>query len=165
MISKALYLNSPDGGPDRSDEAANRLHRAVFELTRWLRASRPAGALGLSKLGVLAYLQRHGAATATALAAYLRVQPQSMTRLLADLEERGLIARQPDSEDRRQSRIDITPDGAALLQDDVREQRMKLGEAMRASLTSAEQDMLGVAADLIGQLARSAGVAGDSTDA
>ena len=67
-------------------ELARAMHRSGALLSRRLMASRGAGALSLSKLSVLGRLRREGAATATELAAYLRIQPQSLTRLLASLE-------------------------------------------------------------------------------
>jgi DNA-binding MarR family transcriptional regulator len=136
-------------------DAATPLHRAVFELFRNLRMTRPSNALGMSKLGALGFLQRGGATTATELATYLRLQPQSMTRLLADLEERGLIVRQPDAVDRRQNQIVITPAGTELLQKDVLAQRGKLAEKMNALLTPTEQELLRLAAGLMSRLAQS----------
>jgi DNA-binding MarR family transcriptional regulator len=136
-------------------DAAARLHRAVLELFRSLRLTRPPGGLGISKLGVLGFLQRCGDTTAVALAAYLQVKPQSMTRLLADLEERGLIVRRPDSIDRRRIRIAITPGGVGLLLDEVVGQRKKLEDTMSTLLTPTEQDLLRLASDLMCRLARS----------
>ena len=64
-------LNSPT-------ETANQLHRSVLQLIRLLRTDRPGKTdLSWSKLSVLGRLHRQGQATATDLAAYLRVQPQS----------------------------------------------------------------------------------------
>lgn len=157
-------MSSNNKTPDPALDAAIRLHGAVYELARWLRAARPIGALGMSKLGVLAFLQRGGATTATELAAYLRMQPQSMTRLLADLEARGLITRQPDAKDRRQNNIGITRAGVDLLIEDVRDQRTKLAESMDALLTPAEQDMLRLAAGLMSQVAQSAATTATDSD-
>lgn len=141
--------------PNFLADAAAQLHQAVLELFRCLRMTRPTGALGMSKLGVLGFLQRCGDTTAAALAAYLRVQPQSMTRLLADLEERGLIVRRPDAVDRRQNQIGITPAGVDLLLEDVLSQRVKLAETMSTLLTPTEQDLLRLAAGLMSRLAQS----------
>lgn len=117
--------------------------------------TRPPGGLGISKLGVLGFLQRCGDTTAVALAAYLQVKPQSMTRLIADLEERGLIVRRPDSIDRRRIRIAITPGGVGLLLEEVVGQRKKLEDTMSTLLTPTEQDLLRLASDLMCRLARS----------
>jgi DNA-binding MarR family transcriptional regulator len=136
-------------------DSAAQLHQAVLDIFRCLRITRPTGALGMSKLGVLGFLHRCGDTTAAALAAHLQVQPQSMTRLLADLEERGLIVRRPDTMDRRRNQIAITPAGVDLLLKDVLGQRLKLADTMRTMLTPTEQDLLLLAADLMSRLAKS----------
>ncbi|MEI9987458.1 MAG: MarR family transcriptional regulator [Aliidongia sp.] len=59
--------------------------------------------LSAARHAVLGLLRREGPSTATALAAYLHIQPQSLTRLLADLDRRGLITRRAAEADRRQS--------------------------------------------------------------
>ena len=49
------------------------------------------------------------------LAACERVQPPSMTKVLANLEERGLVRREAHPTDKRQAIISVTDDGLALL--------------------------------------------------
>jgi DNA-binding MarR family transcriptional regulator len=102
---------------------------------------------------VLGRLYRHGESTATGLAAHLRIQPQSMTRLIADLERRRLITRRADDADRRQSLLGITDQGAQLLTEDIRDQRVKLAQIIVEALTPAEQEMLRLAAGLMDRLA------------
>jgi len=105
----------------------------------------------------LGELHREGAATATALASALRLQPQSLTRVLAELAERALITRTPDSSDRRQSLIEITALGANLLAADVLDRRLQLAEAIAAMLTPTEQEFLRRAATLMDRLASPVG--------
>jgi DNA-binding MarR family transcriptional regulator len=83
-----------------------------------------------------------------------RLQPQSLTRLIADLEARGLIRRRRDDNDRRQFLIEITREGHDLLARDAHLQSMWLSEAMATSLTPAERSMLTIAAQLLEVLAR-----------
>ncbi len=54
------------------------------------------------------------------LADHEKVQPPSMTRVLAYLEERGLVARSPHPTDGRQVVLNATDEGAALLADERR---------------------------------------------
>lgn len=157
IISYAYFMALRNETDDPLANAAAQLHQAVLELFKCIRMTRPTGALGLSKLGVLGFLQRRGDTTAAALAAYLQVKPQSMTRLLANLEKRGLVARRPDPADRRQNLIATTPAGVDLLLEDVLGQRMKLAETMRTLLTPTEQDLLRLAAGVMLRLAQSAG--------
>jgi DNA-binding MarR family transcriptional regulator len=49
------------------------------------------------------------------LAAHERVQPPSMTKVLASLEERGLVHREVHPTDRRQAIVDLTDDRHKLI--------------------------------------------------
>ena len=134
-------------------KAANAVRRGVTRLARRLRTERSADAVSLSKLSVLARLNRGGPLTATDLAGQERIQPQSLTRLLTDLEEQALITRRQDEGDRRQLLIEITPGGTESLRQDARQQAVWLGRAMCSLLSPVEQEVLRLAAQLMQQLA------------
>jgi len=133
--------------------AARALRRGTSELYRRLRAERVSHGLSPSKLSILGRLALSGPLTVTALAAKERVQPQSLTRTLADLEESKLIIRRQDQTDRRQSLTEITRLGEDLLRNDARRQAAWLAVAMSSVLTPAERELLRVAAQLMRQLA------------
>jgi len=141
-------MNGEEGATIATD-TANQLHRSALRLFRVLQATRPAKGLTLSKVGVLGYLYRDRATTSTELAAYLRVRPQSLTRLLADLERRELISSRPNGEDRRENMLEITEAGTKLLIEDIRGQRVKLAQVIEKELTSAEKELLRIAAVLM----------------
>lgn len=109
--------------------------------------------LSPTKLSILGRLALSGPLTVTALAANERVQPQSLTRTLADLEESKLIDRRQDHVDRRQSLIEIAKLGEDLLKNYARRQATWLAIAMSSLLTPAERELLRVAAQLMRQLA------------
>jgi DNA-binding MarR family transcriptional regulator len=137
-------------------DTASQLHRSALRLLRLIRAARPAEGLGPSRLSVLGRLYRNGTTTPTDLAAYLRIQPQSLTRLLADLQRRKLITRRPGDADRRQSLLQITAAGSELLIREVRGQSTLLARTIAAELTPAEQELLRIAAGLMDRLAAAA---------
>jgi len=95
---------------------------------------------------------RGGASTASALAGLEHIQPQSITRILNDLEAGELIHREQDQTDRRQFRLEITPKGRALLIEDARRKDAWLADVMTAALTEAERDLLRIAARLLDRL-------------
>ena len=66
---------------------ASSLRISVMRLARRLRAQRSDDALTLSQVSVLATLERYGPLTPTDVAEYEKVQPPSITRVLAALEE------------------------------------------------------------------------------
>ena len=131
---------------------ATTIHRSVLLLARRLRTGRGSGTLSTSKLLVLGALQR-GIITSAGLAAELQVQPQSLTRVLNELADDGLIGRRTDVEDRRRSLISLTAAGAAALRADLQARRRRLADAMQRVLTPAERETLRLAAGLMERLA------------
>ena len=139
--------------PPATIQAADNVRRGVASLSRQLRRMRADHGVSAAKLSVLGQLYRAGRdVTAVDLARWERLQPQSLTRIIAELEERGLIARRQDEDDRRQMLITITEGGRALLYHDARQQTAWLAEAMDRRLTVTEQGLLRLAAGLLDKL-------------
>ncbi|MFE6686226.1 MarR family winged helix-turn-helix transcriptional regulator [Streptomyces sp. NPDC057743] len=134
------------------DSAVAELRDAVMALARRMRGERGDGALPVTKLLVLSRLHRHGPATPGRLAAAERLQPQSLTRTLADLAEQGLIVRTRSTGDRRQQTIAITDAGCAALLADVTARDAWLAGALE-ELNETETGVLLLAADLMHRLA------------
>jgi DNA-binding MarR family transcriptional regulator len=86
----------------------------VARLARRLRQE--AGAdLSPSQTAALATIERHGPLTPSEVAVRERVQRPTVTRVLARLEEAGLVERTADPADRRSSLVRATEEGRALL--------------------------------------------------
>lgn len=131
---------------------AHRLRRASTALARRLRSLRAGHGLPAAKLSVLGCLERaQSPLTAARLAELERVQPQSLTRTIAELDAAGLIQRREDESDRRALLIEITQKGHELVAEDALRQNQWLADAM-AQLTRAELDLLAIAAALLEQL-------------
>jgi DNA-binding MarR family transcriptional regulator len=128
------------------------LRRAVIRLGRRLSVERPADALSSNKLVVLAHLHRNGPTTPGRLATAEHQQPQSLTRVFAELQEDGLISRVRDERDRRQWLIEITPAGRTALAEDMAVRDAWLAAAMDR-LTETERGLLKLAASLLERLA------------
>lgn len=138
-----------------NDEAALIL-RGVLSLSRRLRVERADGAASPAAISLLAALHRLGPVPAVRLAAEQRLQPQSLTRLIAGLERELLISRTANPEDGRELLIAITRRGRGLLAADMRDRRRWLETAMADSLTATEQAGLLAAADAMLKLANHA---------
>jgi DNA-binding MarR family transcriptional regulator len=143
----------------RSDAGlATALRISVSRLARRLRVERMAKGIepGLSdtQLAALAALERHGAMSPGELADHEKVQPPSMTRVIAALEERGLVMRAPHPSDRRQVVLTATEQG-----NEVVRQARKLRDAWLArrlrELTPAERAVLRQAAPILEKLSQS----------
>lgn len=102
---------------------------------------------------MLGHLARKGPMTAGGLAAADRLQPQSVTRVLAELETDGLIARLENPADKRQRVFSISEDGYAALQEDMRHRDEWLASVMGAHLSPAERDVVLRAAGILERLA------------
>lgn len=137
----------------RTAELASTLRVSVMRLARRMRAERALTDLSLSQLATLGTLDRHGPLTPRELAEHEKVQPPSMTRVLAGLEERGLILRTPHETDGRQHLVSLTPDATALLKEDRRRRDAWLAQRL-AELTQEERDVLRAAAPVIERLTR-----------
>jgi DNA-binding MarR family transcriptional regulator len=135
-----------------SPATAAHIRRAVMRFSRRLRAARPMGTVSLGKLSILGHLQARGAMAAGDVAALEQSQPQTMTRLLAELEGQGLISRTQDPADRRRAIIAITREGSRVLSNDMRRRDTWLAEAMARALSPTERQLLGLAADLLDRL-------------
>jgi DNA-binding MarR family transcriptional regulator len=133
--------------------AASSLRRGTMRLGRRLRTERPEHAVAGAELSVLGLLYRRGPMSAGELAWAERVQPQSLTRTLGTLEERGEIRRQPDPADRRRSLVSITGPGTDLLLADVAQRDSWLALAIAERLSPAETQLLMMAGELMERLA------------
>jgi DNA-binding MarR family transcriptional regulator len=95
-------------------DLAVRLRLAITRTSRRLRQEAGPG-LSPTLTSALATVDRHGPLTPSELAARERVQRPTATRLVARLEELGVLQRAADPLDRRSSLLSVTPDGRALL--------------------------------------------------
>jgi DNA-binding MarR family transcriptional regulator len=137
--------------------AADAIRRATTRLARQLRRLRADHGISAAKLALLGQLYRAGRAlTAVELARGENLQPQSLTRIIAELEERGLIAREQAETDRRQIMIRITQPGRDLLIQDALAQNAWLAAAIDSRLTGTEHALLHLAAGLLDRLGDSA---------
>src|SRR3954466_15077134 len=96
-------------------ELASHLRPALLRLTRIVRNQRVDMSVTLTQLSAMATLQKRGPMSAGELANYERVQPPSMTKVLANLEERELVRRDVHPTDRRQASIALPPAAIELL--------------------------------------------------
>jgi len=95
-------------------EAAARLRVAITRLQRQLR-QQTVGDLTLSQWSALVTVEMHGPMRIGDLAEREGVSAPTATRLVASLEERGLLSRETDSTDRRSSYVSVTPAGVEQL--------------------------------------------------
>jgi DNA-binding MarR family transcriptional regulator len=95
-------------------DLAVRLRLAIARTARRLRQE-AGGELSPSQTTALATIDRHGPLTPSELALRERIQRPTVTRIVARLEEAGLVQRTRDPQDGRSSLVALTPAGRELL--------------------------------------------------
>jgi DNA-binding MarR family transcriptional regulator len=134
-------------------EAPTEFRRSVTRLAQILGASMPKGELTPTKLSALGILRREGPLSASALAARLGILPQSLTRILADLESEELVTRQRDARDGREHILEPTAKALELMRAEGIRRDTMIRETMQRALTPVEIELLFVAAKAINKLA------------
>ena len=138
---------------------ATAMRISISRLARRLRVER----LGLGgtetvlsdiQLAALAALARHDSMTPGELAEHEKVQPPSMTRVIAVLEERGLVKREPHATDRRQVVLTVTGDGRDVVQRVRRRREAWLAQRLQ-ELTPDERQILRAAAPILEKISQS----------
>ena len=143
----------------RSDATlATAMRISVSRLARRLRVERlvpelAEPALSDTQLAALATLERHGAMTPGELAEHEKVQPPSMTRVIAALADWDLVTRSPDPTDRRQVILSVTSSGRELVQQIRRRREAWLARRL-AELTPQERAALLAAAPVLEKLSQ-----------
>ncbi|HET6910932.1 MAG TPA: MarR family transcriptional regulator [Mycobacteriales bacterium] len=97
-------------------DAAARLRLAIARLSRQLRQQN-VGDLTLSQWSALVTVELHGRLRIGDIADREGVSAPTATRLVASLEERGLLQRETDASDRRSSHVFITDAGRGQLEE------------------------------------------------
>ncbi|MER7015583.1 MarR family transcriptional regulator [Saccharopolyspora sp. NPDC000359] len=137
---------------ERERTLASRLRLAVVRLNRRLRAQSNDSKITLSQLSALSCLNKAGALTPGELAAREGVQPPSMTRVIAALEDAGLVVRRAHPTDGRQAIVEVTEAGRARIEEEVSVRERWLDQQL-VDLTDEERAVLFQAAEIIDRLA------------
>ena len=91
-----------------------------------------------SHLRALRVLKRHGIMRLSELSDHLHIAPRSTTEVVDALESRGLVQRRPDPGDRRATLVEVTEDGASVL-DAIRAARGTEAERVFGRLSQTDR--------------------------
>jgi DNA-binding MarR family transcriptional regulator len=148
MTRTAAPTTTPPTGTPA--EMAARLRIASTRLHRQLR--REAGvALTPSQISALAAVHTHGPMTLGALAEHEGVAPPSITKVLAILEQDGLVERTSEPTDRRVTYVATTARGSALVGESRRRKTAWLSGRIR-ELSPEQRQRLADALDVLDAL-------------
>ena len=126
---------------------------AITRVNRRLRQTRPVGDITIAQISALQSLDTAGALTPRELADVERVQPPTMTRIVARLEEKALVSRTPHPTDGRQVILAPSPTGRALLEEYRRVRDEWLAQRL-AKLSADERETVRRAAEILAQIVK-----------
>jgi DNA-binding MarR family transcriptional regulator len=129
------------------------LRDGITRVNRRLRQTRPVGDITIAQISALQSLDSAGALTPRELADAERVQPPTMTRIIARLEEKALVQRTPHPTDGRQVILAPSAAGRDLL-DDFRRARDEWLAVRLAKLTPEERETVQRAAEILTRIAK-----------
>jgi DNA-binding MarR family transcriptional regulator len=149
-MSRAIPRRAASGTPV---ELADRLHSAAIHLLRRVRREDVTSGLPAPQLSALSVIVFAGPIALGALAEAEQVRPPTMTRVVIELERRGLVSRETGADDRRITRVTATAQGSHLLQEGRRRRVASLVNTL-SQLTGRERALLGRALPILERLAR-----------
>lgn len=120
-----------------------RFRLVVLRLARRVRRESSAG-LTPSQATALSSLERNGSMPVGTLADREQISKSSVTRLVARLEELGLVTRRPAADDGRSWLVEITDQGMARLKDSERLADEYLARQL-AALSPQDREILAAA--------------------
>lgn len=120
-----------------STRTAARLRRAVTRLSRRLRTS-ALGGISPAQASMLATIENRECPALGELASAEQIQPPSVTRMVQNLEQAGLVETWQDPDDRRCTRVRLSDTGHHELEL-IRQRKTEFIERQLLSMTAADQ--------------------------
>lgn len=132
-------------------QTAEQLHKAAIRILRTVRTTDHLLGIGPAQASALSVLVFAGAKSLKELAAIEQVRPPTMSRIVAALQEAGLVSRKISGEDARAIQLAATAKGRRLMLVG-RQRRTDLLAAMLTRTPASELAALQAAAERIQQL-------------
>ena len=126
-----------------NDELLDALHALMHRYKRHMHQAlrEQDGGIGAMEARALAYFARHPGSSASELVAHSGRDKAQIARLVQQMLDRGLLAREADPADGRRQQLALT-DGGRAAQRVMAGQRQRFASQMTAGLDAAEQAQL-----------------------
>lgn len=131
-----------DADTARASELAAELRITLGHLKRQLRQHGGQHDLTSSQIAVILRLEKDGPATASSLARAEGMRPQSMSAVIAPLEEMGFVAGMADPDDGRKTLMSLTKACKKSIEDGRAARQDWLAQAIQRKLSPQEQKKL-----------------------
>lgn len=132
-------------------QAADSIHSAAIHLLRRVSREDSKQAVSPARMSALSVLVFTGPKTMSELAVMERVKLPTMSRLVAAMEEEGLVTRRPHQEDARSVVLNATAKGKRVL-DHGRELRLSALEDLLGGASAREVAVVQEAAKIVDRL-------------
>lgn len=126
--------------PVNTDDVA-RLRSALGRTSRWLDRSSRGGELSRSQMSILGTVVRRGPLGIGELAEIEGVNPTMLSRVVAKLDDQGLVERRVHPQDRRAATVQVTDAGYELFLR-IRAERTRLLAVSLEALPAEQRDTL-----------------------
>ncbi len=113
----------------------------IGKLSKRLSASSRGAGLTQTQLSALGVIARSGPIRMSELAEIENVNPTMLSRVVAHLDEAGLVRRRTDSEDRRAALVEVTAAGRRT-HDRLRAERGRVLASGLASLSASDRERI-----------------------
>lgn len=133
-------------------DLAAQIRTVLSRLKRRLREQGGRGDFTPSQISVLLRLEKEGPATVSGLARAEGMRPQSMSAIVAPLQDAGLISSSSDPDDGRQTLMSLSSECEKLLKDSRAAMQDWLTTAILKKLTAQEQQQLSATLELLSRL-------------
>ena len=137
----------------RTEQMAAQLHSVSMRMLRVLRREDEEAGMSASRLSALSVIVFAGPISLADLAAAEHVRPPTMSRIVENLVQDGLVTRDTDPADRRMVRIAATDAGRAML-DDGRARRVHAISGRLEKLADSERRALSRGLELMERITR-----------
>ena len=150
----ARLVDSPTAqrNSDLAAALASEIRAIAGRLKRRLREHGGQHDLTPSQVSVVLRLEKDGSATVSTLARAEGMRPQSMSAVVAALQEAGLVRGAPDPRDGRQTLMSLTPKCLKWLRDSRAAKQDWLAATISQKLSTREQEKLRSALELLARL-------------
>ncbi|BCS53364.1 MarR family winged helix-turn-helix transcriptional regulator [Geobacter sp. SVR] len=142
-------MKSPDQPTYRALNTYTKLMRAAESVTGRVNRSMAEFDLTISQFGVLEALYHKGPLCQRDVAAKILKSTGNITLVIDNLEKRGLVRRERDTEDRRYLTVHLTGEGTSLIARAFAKVEAAIVSEM-SSLAQPEQELLGTLCKKLG---------------
>lgn len=147
-----MAKTSPDKDAALASELAAELRTTFGNLKRKVQQQGGQNDFNASQIAVLLRLEKDGPATVSSLARAEGMRPQSMSAVIAPLEQMGFVAGSADPNDGRKTLMSLTKACKKSIEDGRAARQDWLARAIQQKLTLQEQKQVSRAIHLLSRL-------------